>query len=274
MASDARQWCEIVIPCYNEGARLQGGRFLEFLREHEGIRFLFVNDGSRDNTMEVLREIQKNGGERILVLDIERNGGKAEAVRAGMLRAIQEPEVAYVGFWDADLATPLSTIPVSVAFLAANEQLQMVFGSRVRLLGHNIHRRAVRHYLGRVFASVVSVLLRLPIYDTQCGAKLFRMTPELSTVLDAKFLSRWVFDVEILARYIDLHHGDSAFLRDSIYEHPLDSWEDVAGSKVGPGAFFKAFFDVLRIYRMYLRPGKRTRRLKAPGSDNQAPCRQ
>jgi hypothetical protein len=129
----------------------------------------------------------------------------------------------------------------------------MVFGARIRLLGRHVNRRARRHYLGRVFASVVSLTLRLPIYDTQCGAKIFRVTPELSAVLADPFLSRWIFDVEILARYIHLHHGDTRYLHDSIYELPLKRWEDVAGSKVGPGAFLKAVGDLWHIYFKYLR---------------------
>jgi hypothetical protein len=190
---------------------------------------------------------------QIRILDKKQNAGKAEAVRSGMLAAL-ETGVACVGFWDADLATPLDAIPEFLEVLGCNSKLQMVFGSRVRLLGRHVHRRAVRHYLGRVFASVVSIALRLPIYDTQCGAKIFRATPELVQVLESPFLSRWVFDVEILARYIALHQGSTLQLRESIYEFPLARWEDVTGSKVHPGDFFTAFFDILRIYRKYLAP--------------------
>jgi len=250
----AQSSCTIIVPCFNEGARLQSGQFLEFVSRHDDIHFLFVNDGSKDNTLSVLEDMRKGHEERIHILDKEFNAGKAEAVRTGMLAAMQHANVAYVGFWDADLATPLDAIPEFIALLAGNDRLQMVFGSRVRLLGREVHRRAIRHYLGRVFASVVSIVLRLPIYDTQCGAKLFRATPELSQVLHEVFLSRWVFDVEILARYIALHRGDTSYLRDSIYEVPLTRWDDVAGSKVHPGDFFKAFLDVLRIYARYIAP--------------------
>jgi len=126
--------------------------------------------------------------------------------------------------------------------------------SRGRPYAKTPGRRAVRHYLGRVFASVVSVVLRLPVYDTQCGAKLFRVTSRLSQVLNEKFLSRWIFDVEILARFIALDKGDVSYLRQSVYEYPLSSWEDVAGSKVGAADFLKALFDIVRIYRKYLLP--------------------
>jgi glycosyltransferase involved in cell wall biosynthesis len=244
--------CVIVVPCYNEASRLQSDRFLDFLQSHEDIRFLFVNDGSRDNTLSVLKAMQSGCEDRIQILDMIRNGGKAEAVRAGMLAAIQQGDVSYVGFWDADLATPLDAIPEFLEVIEGSDELEMVFGSRIRLLGRHVNRRAARHYLGRVFASAVSIVLRLPIYDTQCGAKVFRITPELTQVLHDPFLSRWVFDVEILARYIALHDGSSAFLHEAIYELPLARWDDVAGSKVGPGDFLIAFLDILRIYRRYL----------------------
>jgi hypothetical protein len=181
------------------------------------------------------------------------NAGKSEAVRDGMLRAIELGRGSFMGFWDADLATPLQAIPALLQKLIDHPQLQMVFGARIRLLGRQVNRRAVRHYLGRVFATVVSIVLRLPIYDTQCGAKIFRITPALSKVLGQPFTSRWVFDVEILARFIALNKGDVQPLHDSIYEFPLDNWEDVAGSKVTPGDFLLAFIDTFRIYRKYLR---------------------
>jgi dolichyl-phosphate beta-glucosyltransferase len=249
----------IVVPCYNEGSRLQSQTILDFLRRVEGICLLFVNDGSRDNTISVLQSMRNACEDRIQILDQKENMGKAEAVRLGMLTAMKQRDTAYVGFWDADLSTPLDALPEFLAVLVGNRRLQMVFGSRVRLLGRHVHRHAIRHYLGRVFASCVSVALRLPIYDTQCGAKLFRVTPELVKSLKDPFLSRWVFDVEILARYIALDHGDTSYLHDSIYEFPLKYWSDVAGSKVRPGDFFRAFIDVFRIYLRYLSPSARSK---------------
>ncbi|HLG97654.1 MAG TPA: glycosyltransferase [Bryobacteraceae bacterium] len=240
----------IVVPCYNEAQRLRVDSFREFI-EQSGIGFVFVDDGSRDQTAQLLETLRLGREDRVSVLRLKINQGKAEAVRQGINFALDH-DAEYTGYWDADLATPLDAIPRFLAVLADTPELDMVFGSRVKLLGRKVERRPARHYLGRIFATVVSTLLRLPIYDTQCGAKLFRVRPGTRQIFAAPFLTRWVFDVEILARYIR-QTGSVEVAAGRIYEYPLEQWEDVAGSKVKGTDFFAAFADVMRIYWNYLR---------------------
>jgi glycosyltransferase involved in cell wall biosynthesis len=246
--------CTVVIPCYNEATRFRAEPFAQFLAapENSSVKLLFVNDGSRDNTLAVLEAFRSQFPDRVSVYDQQPNRGKAEAVRNGMLQVIASGQAQITGFWDADLATPLAQITDFLHLLATRPQVNMVFGARVRLLGRAIHRQQLRHYLGRCFATVVSILLRMPIYDTQCGAKLFRITPELSKVLAEPFHSRWIFDVEILARFIQLHKGDARPVANEIYEYPLPEWTDVAGSKVSSLDFFRAFGELATIYRRHL----------------------
>lgn len=246
--------CTVVVPCYNEAARFRSDEFEQFLKEHQygNIRLLFVNDGSSDGTLAIIESLRAKYPQQVSVLDQQPNRGKAEAVRNGMLRVIASQQATITGFWDADLATPLAQIKDFMDLMMADPALNLVFGARVRLLGRAIHRQPLRHYLGRCFATVVSLLLGLPIYDTQCGAKLFRVTPELTQVLAEPFHSRWIFDVEMLARFLDLYQGNTAPLEREIYEYPLPVWTDVAGSKVKPTDFLRAFAELATIYRRHL----------------------
>jgi len=254
--SPSRSRCLIVVPVYNEAHRLQQAPFFEFLASDytsdHAVFFLFVNDGSSDDTLAQLEAMQRRRPDRIFILNKAINGGKAEAVRDGMAMAFTPPDAyQYTGFWDADLATPLSAIPQLLGKVEGDPHRAMIFASRVRLLGRDIRRNPARHYLGRLFATSASLTLSLPIYDTQCGAKIFKVTPDLEYVLAAPFISRWIFDVEIVARFIKLK--GLAWCFSSIYEFPIDAWEDVAGSKLHPFDFLTAAADLFRVHRRYLR---------------------
>lgn len=237
----------IVIPCYNEEARLDPRGFLPLLSQ-PGVGLLFVNDGSRDGTFALLSDIQANHPGQVHVLDLERNSGKAEAVRRGMIRAL-ELDADITGFLDADLATPADECLRMLRLLQALPPDRLVIlGARVKLLGRDIQRSPVRHLLGRVFATAASMLLVVPVYDTQCGAKLFRRHPVLEAALSEPFGTRWVFDVELLGRLLRGTRKVPALPLASIIEEPLLAWRDVKGSKLGPMAMLGAAADLLRIW--------------------------
>jgi hypothetical protein len=120
-------------------------------------------------------------------------------------------------------------------------------------MGRTIERRLWRHYLGRLFATAASLVLDLPVYDTQCGAKLFRATPLLSRVFETPFNARWVFDVEIIARFMELHPRGPDRVATALYELPLRQWIDVHGSKVRPIDFAKSARDLAVIHAAYRR---------------------
>ena len=241
----------IIIPCYNEKDRLDVTSFRDFKNSAHQVTFLFVNDGSTDGTHKLLESLRASDPIRFSVLDLQPNRGKAEAVRQGILTALDSsPE--YVGFWDADLATPLDAIPEFLDLAESRPDLEIIFGARVKLLGRRIERRAARHYIGRLFATAVSVVLGLAVYDTQCGAKLFRVSPPTNALFQEPFHSRWIFDVEILARLVQARRGKQLPQADEvIYEFPLLQWRDVPGSKLSYGDFIRAAWELARIYGRY-----------------------
>jgi dolichyl-phosphate beta-glucosyltransferase len=256
----------VVVPCYNEAERLDGGPLLSFLDERPEARLVFVNDGSTDATQLRLEELAAQRPDRIRVLSLDPNRGKAEAVRQGMLKALAEggtreakaaspPQPIaggagpsqgpgqIIGYLDADLSTPTSELPRLLAALA-RPGVDVALGARVALLGTDIHRSPVRHYLGRVFASIAAGVLQARIYDTQCGAKLFRASPALSAALGEPFLSRWAFDVELLGRLLAGSPSTPPLPLTAIVEVPLATWRDVKGSKLGPVAMARTLKDL------------------------------
>ena len=235
----------IVVPCYNESKRLRQDDFLHYVEQNDDVAFLFANDGSRDNTLEVLQELTAKH-ERLLMLDIQPNGGKAEAVRKGMLYAAEQYKPDYIAFWDADLATPLEEIEPMVKW--ADKGYDAVMGLRLMRLGAKVKRKTMRHYLGRCFATVASMMLKLPVYDTQCGSKLFRREV-VEAIFQEQFITRWLFDVELLARYKQRYGVEQAIQK--IYEYPLFQWEDVDGSQLKSRDFFKAPLELMKIRKRY-----------------------
>jgi glycosyltransferase involved in cell wall biosynthesis len=257
MSSAAQELPEIaiVVPCYNEEARLRVTDFVQFGAAQPHVRFVLIDDGSTDGTRQRLEQIRAQLAQRAELLALPRNLGKAEAVRRGMLRAI-ELGSTFAGYWDADLATPLEEIARFVRVLREQPDCLVVFGARVQLLGRSIERSHARHYLGRVFATTASALLGLPIYDTQCGAKLFRVNDQMRALFAAPFAVGWTFDVELIARLIRLQREQGGPpVEKLIYELPLETWHDVRGSKVSALDFVRAIAEMMRIHHRYLRNG-------------------
>jgi dolichyl-phosphate beta-glucosyltransferase len=258
----------IVVPCFDEARRLDLDAFRGFSETHPAYRFVLVNDGSRDGTLRLLQRLADESLS-FTVLDLARNRGKAEAVRAGLLAALDATHATdgsaeinathapdtrppFVGYLDADLSTPLSALPELLDVARAHDRFDVVMGARVQLLGRQIQRNPLRHYAGRIFATFASILLRMPVYDTQCGAKILRVRPSLEAALAVPFTSGWVFDVELLLRLA--HERDRLGERpidEAIYELPLHRWEDVQGSKVTFADFPRALVELERLRRRY-----------------------
>lgn len=234
----------LIVPCYNEEARLDRQRFLDFSKD-ERVSLLMVDDGSRDGTRQMLEEMAQASGGRIATFSMPKNVGKGEAVRAGLVRAADDG-AEIVGYADADLSTPPAELMKLLSHFDT-PKVQAVIGARVMLIGRRIERKRMRHYLGRIFASIAGEILRMPFYDTQCGAKFFRATPLFKRAMEMPFTSRWAFDLEILGRLLVGVGGERGLEPGELIEVPLDEWIDVGGSKVSVGAMAKTLVDLAQI---------------------------
>jgi len=236
----------IVVPCYNEAQRLEPTRFVRLV-DDGGIHLVFVDDGSTDVTPKLLTDLCGKSS-CIDMVTLARNSGKAEAVRQGLLRGI-EAGAAVVGYYDADMATPPRELLRLVSVLESDPSLACVMGARVMHLGSRIERSRVRHYLGRVYATLASWALDLPVYDTQCGAKVFRVNETLRAALVQPFRTRLSFDVDLLNRLLTGVSGAPALDESQIVEVPLHAWRHVRGSTLRIGDALAAFADLYVIGR-------------------------
>ncbi|MEM8926911.1 MAG: glycosyltransferase [Bacteroidota bacterium] len=236
----------IVIPTYNEAKRLSPKKYFNFLKQHEDVMLCFVNDGSVDKTDAVLRHIQQAGQKNVTILEHSKNKGKAAAVLSGFLYGAAKIPHKKIAYLDADLSTSLEECYALSQNI--NEQTVFVFGSRIRKLDNFIRRKPYRFYIGRVMATMISRQLNLYVYDTQCGCKIF--SHQLAQkVMAEKFVSTWLFDVEIFHRIQNLY-GKRRLVGFS-KEVPLHSWIDKDQSKVSFSYFFKMWSELVIIRRKY-----------------------
>lgn len=233
----------VVLPCFNEAARLRRDSFLDYVRESDSVGLIFVDDGSTDGSAGLLRELCDCDPERMALLALPANQGKAEAVRRGLREALEDERMKFVGYWDADLATPLHEIDLQRAVLVRRASIDVVLGIRSPLLGHHIRRGRARALLGRAFALAVSLAFGRRFRDTQCGAKLFRVTRGLRAAVQDSFQSTWIFDIELVLR-CRAFDGEADDPLAGIHEQPVEEWTARGSSKVKPWTYGRAILDL------------------------------
>ncbi len=236
----------IVVPCYNEYDRLPISAFEIFLKNTPDVSICFVNDCSTDNTLERLHSLQQLFPKRIIVLSHQQNEGKAASVRTGILYCHQNCKADYFSYLDADLATSLEECYSYIDYLKASKSF--VFASRILKIGSTVERKFFRFFFGRIIATVISNILDIKVYDTQCGCKLFKN--ELSKVLfERPFISKWLFDVELFSRMLSAFGKEAAL--EKMEEIPVKKWIDRGDSKVKMSYAFRLWYDLYLIRKKH-----------------------
>ncbi|WP_299434733.1 dolichyl-phosphate beta-glucosyltransferase [uncultured Aquimarina sp.] len=238
----------IIIPCYNEEKRLNVAAFINFIQKENNFHLCFVNDGSKDDTIAVLKDIQSENPLKVSVIDIKKNSGKATAVRAGARYLHSRGDMSFVGFIDADLSTDFEDFDGLLKTLKTNKKLSMVFGSRAKDASEGIEKDTLRACFSKIIKMLVFFILRLPIEDTQCGAKVFR-ADIIPVLFKRNFFSRWLFDVEMFLR-MKKHFGKVIILN-KIYEQPLQRWVHMDDSKLGLKDSLEIPYRLLSIWFNY-----------------------
>lgn len=218
----------VVIPCYQDSARL--GKFLPGLLEElsrmapeNPVGVLVVDDGSGADagaSESLIRGLRARFPALRPLLALPANVGKGGAVYAGW---DLEKAAEWLAFADADGAVPPAEVRRFCELALGLDSIDVLIASRAKLYGRHIERKPHRHVVGRVYATLSTLMVGLPVYDSQCGCKLVRRTA-FARVRSLLRDLRFSFDVELLCQL------QAAGAR--LWEEPLNRWIDEPGSKV------------------------------------------
>lgn len=232
----------VIIPCYNEAERLNVEQFVKFANAQKHIKLVFVDDGSKDKTIATLTDILKAAPDTVDILVMKENRGKAEAVRNGLAFAAERGD-NFIAFLDADLATPLDAILDFISVANRLPEINVVFGSRCGGMGRRVYRKFSRKLVSLICAFLGRLATGLPIRDTQCGAKLFRNTPEFRRSLSEPFKAGWLFDVELFLRISEPGVSQTR----KFFEFPVIQWTEIPGSKIKLQDILKSGIKMLHL---------------------------
>ena len=236
----------IIVPCYNEANRLPVKNFSNFLDKEKEVSILFVNDASTDTTLEVLSQLALKYPNQVSILENSKNKGKAESIRNGVLHTLEKHAVKFLAYLDADLATSLQECYSYQDYLIDGKEF--VFASRILKIGSVVERKFSRFFFGRIIATIISNILDIKVYDTQCGCKVF--TKRLAELIFQKpFISKWLFDVELFSRILNRFGKEKAL--DLMNEIPVKRWVDIGDSKVKMSYFFQLWIDLFKIRKSH-----------------------
>lgn len=237
-----------IVPCYNEEKRFPYQQFLTFAKANPEVLICLTNDGSTDNTLAVLKGIEFECPENIIVYNLEKNSGKAEAVRQAMLFVHKNFKSQYIGFLDADLATTLEEWLQMAKYKEQHPQFGAIVGSRIQRLGAAIRRDDNRSIFSAIIKKFIQIILKARFQDTQCGAKIFnRMI--VPFLFGTAFKTQWLFDIEIFLR-IQNKFGKTT-LQNGVLEFPLMNWTEVGDSRLKLKHMIKIPMQLSQLYFDY-----------------------
>ncbi len=242
MTSSKAQELFMVVPCFNEEKRIKLNYWND-LAKIPNVNWIFVNDGSTDDTKNVLNKIVNS-----TTINLEKNAGKAEAIRKGITETFKKNsrESFWVGYLDADSAFELEDIKKVIELVySKGSPYDSYWGSRVALAGRNINRNSLRHILSRILITIFGFKMGDLPYDPQTGFKVFKFSNQQMKIFEKKFQTKWFVDLEILIRYQVL---EKRIMK--IWEEPVNTWKDVDGSNIRGFELITVFKDLIKILRI------------------------
>jgi len=239
----------IIVPCYNEEKRLNFNQFYQFSQQNKEYQILFVDDGSTDETLNILKKLSFSS-ENISYINYKKNKGKSYAVRSGVLNILENNKLenTYIGFLDADLSISTTDIEKLYNTAILNPQLGFIYYMKDKK--HYYTKKYLRYIISNILKIMNEKIYNIKIDDTQCGCKIFKSNVA-EIIFKEEFKSKWLFDLEIFLRLIDNY--DKSYLDHFSYGIRNIKIKYAEKSKIKARIFLQITFDYIKIYRKYNR---------------------
>lgn len=239
-----------VIPCFNEGKRFPIHYWQNLISSHPNITWLFIDDGSTDNTFDILSNISQLFF-NCHSFSLPKNRGKGNAIREGFKLGLKNIGLyKYGAYLDCDGAFDRNN--VNDFLINYEEELDvnpnrfdMIIGSRIAMAGYEIQRNFFRHLASRIVVTYVCWGWKNAPYDTQSGLKIFKASDSFFLSIENEFVTRWFFDIELMLRLINRSEGSF-----KIKEIPVKNWRDIRGSHINVKSLPTIFREMIRIRRL------------------------
>ena len=226
----------VIVPCFNEENRIAATNFVTLSNQFR-CKIIFVDDGSTDRTVRKILDLPLDS-ESSTLLKLPKNLGKANAILVGIQLAL-ENDFSYIGLYDADGAIHPNDLGNAFDLMEQFSDISVVSGARVLLAGTEVTRKTHRRWIGRVVATLVSLILEIQIYDPQSPCKVYR-AQSLKNLPTLQIGTRWFVDAEILSQLSRTMSSGSKWL----LEFPVTNWRDVEGSNLSPRALWVVLHDL------------------------------
>ena len=245
----------LIIPFYNESNRINEFFFKSILNLSVDF-IILVDDGSSDGSSEIISGVLGED-KRLIWLKNTVNLGKSEAVRIGLIKSI-ELDCKFILTSDADGALETADLQKALSLAIENfsvdnqvtSQNAIFSGARVRLSGWNIHRTTSRQWIGRIIATLVSIISGVEMYDPQSPLKVYVIDKEVFLKsLQKKLRTKWCSEIELILRLQSiLRIEQKNSLR--IHEFPLGYFKDVEGGSLTSSKIFLVVKELIALKRV------------------------
>jgi dolichyl-phosphate beta-glucosyltransferase len=229
----------VVVPCFNESKRIVASNFLSLVDEFN-CKILFVDDGSTDGTVDRIRSLPIVSSSYSIV-SLPENKGKANAILTGIKVALDN-DFQFIGLFDADGAINPVDLGAAFGLIERSPGVSVVSGARILLAGNGVTRKTQRRWIGRVIATLVSLIIEIQVYDPQSPCKVYR-AKDLKKISNLQVNTKWFGDAEVLFQLKLVKLQESKW----ILEFPVTSWQDVDGSNLSLSSFFGILGDLRKL---------------------------